>query len=77
MKAPYGLALMLLVLVSASCATPMGRFYKPGVSEPDMNADHYACLQQATYPKEGMEPRVVWATVYNSCMQAKGYLKAE
>jgi hypothetical protein len=24
-----------------------------------------------------MKPRVVWANVYNSCMQAKGYLKAE
>jgi hypothetical protein len=32
---------------------------------------------QATFPKEGMKPRVVWANVYNSCMQAKGYLKAE
>jgi len=77
MRSLGGLALILLVLVSASCATPMGRFYKPGTSEAEMNADHYACLQQATYPKEGMEPRVVWADVYNSCMQAKGYLKAE
>jgi len=77
MTALCGLALMLMILVCASCATPLGRFYKPGVSQADMNADHYACLQQATYPKEGTEPRVVWAISYNSCMQAKGYLKAE
>ena len=74
MKALCGLALMLLVLVCASCATPLGRFYKPGVSQADMNADHYACLQQAT--RQGTEPAVD-GRLYNSCMQAKGYLKAE
>ena len=73
MKTLCELALMLLVLLcaSASCATPMGRFYKPGVSQADMNADHYACLQQAT--RQATEPD---GRLYNSCMQAKGYLKA-
>ena len=71
MNALRGFALMLLIPMCASCATPLGRFYKPGVSEADMNADHYGCLQQATQP--GTEPD---GRLYNSCMQAKGYLKA-
>ena len=72
MKALCGLVLMLVVSMCVSCTTPLGRFYKPGVSQADMNADHYACLQQAT--REGTD---VDGRLYNSCMQAKGYLKAE
>ena len=71
MKALCGLALMLLVLVCASCATPMLTFYKPGMSEAEMNVDRSACLQEAT--RGGTEPD---GRLYNSCMQAKGYLKA-
>jgi hypothetical protein len=72
MNALCGLALILLIPMCASCATPLGRFYKPGVSQADMNADHYACLQQATRAGTDVDGRL-----YNSCMQAKGYLKAE